>query len=371
MRGLALVPEPPAGPPADLGAGVAASGTALPEAVTALAPAGAECFWSGCADGSVRLHGSDGVELRRWAAHGGGVSRLCPRPGSDMLASAGDDGRVCLWRAGELQQVLLQADDWVEQMAWSPDGRILAASAGRNLHLWRDGTPIDAGYVPGGSVLALAWSAEARLAIAANNTLQLWQADAGAPTPVPGLQGAPIVLGWRADGRALAAGTQDGVLQVWRLAETGVDGDKKHAGSAGGSQLTMRGYPAKVRCVRWHPRCSRVATTGGSDVVVWDVPERGPGRATPLRAHETAVTVLAYAPDGDLLASADRAGRICLWRDGSQPLQRFSLQAEATTLLWSADGAALVVGTIDGRLHVHAGLAGGGQPPARVDYQDL
>jgi WD40 repeat protein len=133
---------------------------------------------------------------------------------------------------------------------------------------------------------------------------------------------------------------------VWRQPSAGK--------RAAGARLTMRGYPAKVHCLDWHPRRSRVATAGGSDVVVWDIPQTGPGRARPLRAHDAAVTALGYGPDGSVLASADRAGRVCLWRDGGDLLQTYVLGAEIAALAWSPDGRALALGCTDGRLHVQA-----------------
>ncbi|MCF7983081.1 MAG: hypothetical protein K9L70_01635 [Thiohalocapsa sp.] len=371
MRGLAGMPQAPPSPSSPGSAGDACEHdraadavvrdwrSALPESVTVLAWTDGGGLCSGAADGSIRLHGIGGVALRVLAAHDGGVTALCPRPGTDAVASAGEDGRVCLWGSdGDVPEIPMQSSHWVEHLAWTGDGRTLAAAAGRSLQLWRDAGSAGIWYDSRRTVLAFAWAPDGRrLAIAANQGLHVWRDGAEAPAQLLDFPGAPLAVDWRSDGKALAVGTQDGFLQVWR--------QPAPAGKRGaGGQLTMRGYPAKVRCVHWHPRRSRVATAGGSDVAVWDTPQTGPGRAVPLRAHEAAVTALAYAPDGGLLASADRDGRVCLWRDGGDLLLTFVLGAEVTALSWSPDGAVLALGCTDGQLRV---LEPGGRRAATAE----
>ena len=325
--------------------------SSLPEAVTALCwSAGNDgALWSAGADGWIRRHGADGSEQRAWQAHDGGITRLCPQPGSDHLASAGEDGRVLLWdAAGTLLDTLAEESCWAEHLAWTADGRILAAAAGRSIQLWRDGESLGVWYDARRSVLALAWAPEGRrLATAANKGLHLWQVGGQTPVQLLDFPGAPVTLGWRPDGKALAVGTQDGFLQVWRqAAAAGVRG-KRAPGP-----LTMRGYPAKVSCLDWHPTRSCVATAGGPDVVLWDIPAAGEGKPTPLRLHRTPVTALAFAPDGATLASAGRDGRVCLWSDGGELLQALALDAEVTAAVWSPDASMLALGCTDGRLRV-------------------
>jgi WD40 repeat protein len=342
----------------------------LPEAVTALhwrpgASGGDGDVLAAGADGWIRSYRADiGGERLAWQAHDGGITRLCLRPrpsdaGSDKssdpwpaaLASAGEDGRIRLWGAGgEHVTTLAEESNWVEHLAWSPDGRFLAASAGRSIHLWRGEESLGIWYDAARSVLALAWAPDSRrLATAANKGLYLWEVGGQAPAQLMAFPGAPVVLGWRPDGKALAVGTQDGFLQVWRQAGAGSGHARRMAGS---SQLTMRGYPAKVTCLDWHPTRSRVATAGGQDVVLWEIPTVGEGEPTPLRLHRTAVTALTYSPDGNLLASGDRDGRVCFWRDGDTLLQSVSLDAEISAAAWNGLETAIAFGCTNGTITV-------------------
>lgn len=340
----------------------------LPEAVTALrwrtacadrVSGAEEDLLAAGADGWIRSHaGADGAESLAWQAHDGGVTAVCLRPLPKqptnglpaVLASAGEDGRVALWDArGVLAATLAEESSWVEHLAWTQDGRLLAAAAGRSIHLWRGDESLGVWYDANRSVLALAWAPDGkRLATAANKGLHLWQVGGDAPVQLLQFPGAPVVLGWRPDGKALAVGTQDGFLQVWRQTSRSRDTRK----AAVSSQLTMRGYPAKVSCLDWHPTRSRIATAGGQDVVLWDIPAAGEGKPTPLHLHRTAVTALTYAPDGALLASGDRDGRVCIWSDAGAPLQSLSLEAEVACAVWNADGSAVAFGCTDGAITV-------------------
>lgn len=321
----------------------------LPEAVTQLAwgPDGALC--SAGADGWIRGFDPDGAQMRAWGAHQGGITRLCRQPGSRVQASAGEDGRVLLWGPeGRLLQTLAEESGWVEHLAWTPDGRTLAAAAGRSIQLWRDGESIGVWYDARRSVLALAWAPDGkRLATAANKGLHLWRVGGQAPVQLLEFPGAPVALDWRADGKALAVGTQDGFLQVWRQAAPAGRGGRDGAG-----QLSMRGYPAKVTCLQWHPCQPRIATAGGTDVVVWEIAATGGGKPRPLRMHRSAVTALGYSPVGDLLVTADRDGAVALWSDAGSLLQTLKLDGEVTSVAWCANSSAFALGCTDGRLAV-------------------
>ena len=68
-------------------------------------------------------------------------------------------------------------------MAWAPDGRRLATAANKGLYLWRVGANPD---------------------------------EAAEPVQLLSFPGAPVSVAWQANGKALAVGTQEACLQVWR-----------------------------------------------------------------------------------------------------------------------------------------------------------
>ena len=346
MSGLAAVQDP---------APFGVHGTlAVEDAVTTLAwrPDGS-ALYVGNAAGGLRCLDAHGATRFAWQAHQGGVTRIALQPGDpEVLATAGGDGRVVLWNAnsGEQTAVLASENGWVEHLAWTPNGEVLAAAARRTISLWRGTESLGVWYDARRQVLAMSWAPDGRrLATAANKGLYLWHLDyagedGAQPMQLLSFPGAPIALAWQRDSRALAVGTQDGYLQVWQPARPDRGGSQGKA-----RQLTMRGYPGTVDCLAWHPRRALIATAGGHDVVLWEMPAAGQNaRGRPLRHHRETVTALNWSGDGEYLASADRGGRLCIWNlDGDAV---FSLRAgnEVTALTWRSDGSALAVGDIDG-----------------------
>ncbi len=312
-------------------------------------------LYAASAAGEIEYLDTDGKLLTQWQAHQGGVTRLRLQPNHpDVLASAGEDGRVVLWNSadGSEQSTLINESDWIEHLDWTPDGNVLAAAARKTISLWRGAESLGMWYDARRQVLAMAWAPDGkRLATAANKGLYLWRMqdagnDSSEPMQLLSFPGAPVSLAWQPNSKALAVGTQDGFLQIWRPADNA--GGKRNESA---KQLTMRGYPGKVNCLAWHPTTTTIATAGGPDVVLWQLTHKGT-KGNPLRHHQSTVTAITWSPDGTLLASGDRAGRLCIWDSEGDPVFSQKLDHEISTLGWRNDSLVLAIGDTGGALHL-------------------
>ncbi|KPK40299.1 MAG: hypothetical protein AMJ69_02815 [Gammaproteobacteria bacterium SG8_47] len=319
------------------------------DAVTDLVWSSDKGLVAASASGWIKRYTADGAPVAQWQGHRGGVVCLRLQPEGELLASAGEDGKVKLWnQSGEVAEVLVEESGWIEHLEWTPDGRVLAAGAERTIHLWKGRESLGVWYDPRRRLLAMAWAPDGkRLATASNKGIYVWRLGGDAPVQLLEFPGAPLSVAWSRNGRALAVGTQDGFLQIWRREPNGK-----------AKQLTMRGYLAKVVCLAWHPHTPLIASAGGKDVVLWNlIANSGANRATPLKRHTRTITKLAYEAHGRLLASGDREGRVCLWRDSGELEEEWLLGSEVTALQWCAEQATLAVGTSEGRVHVYAGAS--------------
>ena len=237
-------------------------------------------------------------------------------PKDDTLASAEGD-KVYLWSPddGWAHGGPLQAHGVVHQVAWSPDGRYLAAAAD--------------------DFASVVWD------MAHDRKLAL--SDGFESPRASGTCG--LATAFSPDGRLLAMGTSSGVriwdTSSWQRRTKSVDAD-----------LIVG---ANVTSVSFSPDGRLLVSTAATDVVqVWALPA---GKEVQrLEAARFTATCSAFSPDGKLLAVGDAGGYVSLWTVGSWKLQKALPYGHTVKgVAFSPDGTQLV--------------AGGDGPPVMWDVQ--
>ncbi|MBN8246400.1 MAG: WD40 repeat domain-containing protein [Verrucomicrobia bacterium] len=291
-----------------------------------------------------RLSAASGAREDEWSGHEGGTFGAVTSPREARVASVGQDGLLKLWIPGTPQPVasLSMGASWVEQVAWSPEGTLLAAAAGRRVRIvGGDGVPkVDLDPLPS-TVTAVAWARDGKdLLLTSYGGVHRW--DAVSRTlrePLP-WKTSLISVAMSPDRRWIVAGTQEQSIQIWEMPYRP------------GEELAMSGYPAKVRHLAWHYSSRYLATDGGTEAMVWDCAGRGPAGTTPriLQGHSGRITALAYQRAGHLLATGGEEGEVLLWNAGksSTAVHRLPLGAPISSLAWNHDDTALAIGTRTG-----------------------
>ncbi len=327
---------------ADPGVGQPLRGHAGPISAIAWNPDG-EQVATASRDGSVRLW-SLVPAARRRLMHPGAVHAIAWHPGGTRLATASDDGKLRIFDLdGDEPPRTLEHGRTALSLAWSPDGQRLASAGGSRLRVWSGGGEPLQEFVPGRrgeDTLAVAWSPSGDLLVAGNDDrLLIFPGGEGPARPVSGPHGPQLRLVFAPDGLELASASVRGAARRWR-------GDL----SAGTAALQESGrLPGEVNDLAWCPdgllalarEDHRVDLLAGDGLVVL---ERNTGVAAQsvacdatqlvagladgrlrrwwrsgsqpghdLRGHTAEVDALALGPDGQLLASGDRSGRLYLW----------------------------------------------------------
>ncbi|WP_399432231.1 helix-turn-helix domain-containing protein [Streptomyces sp. WAC05374] len=246
----------------------------------------------------------------RLGGHGGPVNAVAFAPGGGLLASAGSDGTVRLWRVADRRATAtLTVPGRVRAVAFGADGRLLAAtSTDGPVRLWdtaaRHGgrAVVLPARTAGARAVAFAPHGRTLAVAAADGTVGLWDTGGDRPRAVASLtghQGRVNALAYAPDGRTLVSAGADRTVRLW-------DAD------GGGPVAVLRGHTDEVLGAAFAPD-GRTVATGGVDrtVRLWDTRlRRSVGAWT---GHSDDVNAVAYTPDGTMVVSAGGDGTTRLW----------------------------------------------------------
>ncbi|NPV65869.1 MAG: protein kinase [Anaerolineae bacterium] len=232
-------------------------------------------------------------------------------PDGRMLVSAGRDGTIRRWDVAARQPIdppLTGHTDWINGLAFSPDGSLLA-SAGRD------------------------------------RTIRLWDAASGEPIgdPLVGHAAEVWAIAFSPDGAALVSGDAEGGLLLWNLTGT--------------PTITRRleGHTGAIYAVAFSPDGRLIASAGEEQTIrLWDAAS-GEALGDPLAAHANWVLALAFSPDGTRLASVGVDASVILW--DAQTRQALGRLQNAHSgwirdVTFSPDGARLATASMDGTLRL-------------------
>ena len=301
----------------------------------------------------------------RRGVHEGGLLALGDPPeAATTFATAGQDGRVLIWDAaeGQVSQAIDVGGGWVENVAWSPDGQLLAASCSRQVCVYgAEGGEVWRSDDHPSTVSAIAWASARELATACYGRVTFFDASTGEARQKLEWQGSLVSMVLSADGGIVACGSQDNTVHFWRRTT--------------GEDSMMSGYPTKPSALAFDDKGTLLATSGGEAVTVWSFRGKGPEGTRPgvLEFHIQPITTLAFAPSARRLASGGRDGTVVVWSLGRNgkggPVGAAYVEGAVAELYWRPDGRALAALDSLGGVTVW----GIGKSKGRIapDYADL
>jgi WD40 repeat protein/serine/threonine protein kinase len=185
------------------------------------------------------------------------------------LASGSHDRAVKVWETASGQVIrTLQGDSMVWSVAFSSDGKRLAANDGRTVKLWdlASGKVVATLQGHNDQVTGVAFSPDGKLLASGSNdrTVKVWDvASARELHTLRGHRGPAGRVAFNRDGTRLASGSVDYTVKVWDVAS--------------GQELRTLRHESLVGAVAFSPDGMRLATGCDGMVRVWD--------ATPLAAE--------------------------------------------------------------------------------------
>jgi RNA polymerase sigma factor (sigma-70 family) len=333
--------------------------------------------WEG---GKVQIwDAGTGKEIKAWKAHTETVTALTFTPDGKRLVTGGEDKAVHLWdiETGKEVRSFTGHDDRVLCAAVSPDGKLLVTGAAdATARLWDLATDKELHVLKGHeyAVGAVAFSPNGKSLLTGGHDgfVRLWEVATGKELrKVPGRQGGITGLFFTPDGKRLVSGDYHRTVRVRDVA-TGKDAHDfvGHEGRVAGvafapdgklvatasqdrtvrlwtagkevRRLTIEG-PGGAAAVALSPDSKTVAAGVFKGIILWDAATGKELRK--LEGHEGWVLSLAFAPDGQSMASGGDDTTIYLWDPVTgKELRKIADGKRVGSLTFSPHGKTLAAG---------------------------
>lgn len=252
--------------------------------------------------------------------------------------------------AGEASQV--------RALAFSPDGKLLAAAGGNpgqfgEIKLWDVAGRNELRVIRGhrDNIFAVAFSPDGRtLATCSYDRLiKLWDVASG--NEIKTLKDhtdAVFSIAFSPDGKRLASASADRTVKIWDVA-------------SGQRLYTLNDALDAVNTIVFHPS-GRILMGAGADrtIRLWALDQAEGRQINSLIAHEDAINVLALSPDGKLLASAGADNALKLW-NATTLEEHLTIERQPDwvfALSFSPDGKQLAAGRYDGSIAIYDPFTG-------------
>lgn len=278
--------------------------------------------------------------LHTFKGHTDAIRAIAFSPDGSLLASGSWDATIRLWdtHTGKQIGIMTGHPHFVEQMAFSGNGKYAAGSSRLVIHIWNTetGTAIPSSRTRGGLIRELMFSHDNNTLTSVSIAILLRTAEAATNRELftkefNGHKNNPWSITISPDQTILASASNKNRIRIWDMA-TGRQ-----------TRLIKTKHRDGIGELAFSPDQALLASGSHDNTIrVWDL-SSGKEQFT-LRGHSKEVESLAFSPDGTLLASGSWDGRLCLWdiKTKSQVFQRDGRMGGIIAVLFSLDGKTII-----------------------------
>jgi WD40 repeat protein/serine/threonine protein kinase len=306
------------------------------------------------------------LDLRTLTGHTDWVQTVAFSRDGTLLASASLDKTIMIWDTATwmLLHTLSGHKDEVKSVAFGEGNRLASGSEDGTVRIWdaRAGKELlsvqahKGGKKEGGGVMRVAFSPDgSRLASASRDkTIKIWDPTSGRELNTLSHKNQVFCVAFSPDGSRLASGDWDGKIRIWDPA-------------TGQILWELDAKTIWVWNIAFSPDGNRLASASFSGhISIWDAASGRELRR--LKGHNGGALGLAFTPDGSRLVSGGEDQMIKIWDAANwellQTLKGHTGNVDAVAL--SPDGSRLASGAADKTIKIWD--AGGGQEPRTLEW---
>ena len=222
------------------------------------------------------------------------------------IAVASGDHTISLWQPtaeGWKKRAVLKGRSPPLSLALSPDGTELASGGGQDVRLWSTTPPAEpSDWMPlsESEFKCLSTDGRAFLLALTNGVIELWDSATLTKTATfawPETNAVSFAL--HSDGKTIVSGSENGTIKLWRV-----------AGRSLQEERSLKLGTSRVTHLALSPNEKTIAAASPETVMLWDV-ESGQSL---LEFDQVDTYSLKFSPDGTMLVSTSRDGKVKLWQ---------------------------------------------------------
>ncbi|HWQ46067.1 MAG TPA: WD40 repeat domain-containing protein [Longilinea sp.] len=199
--------------------------------------------------------------------------------------------------AALVEQVYQFGSGWVNTMAYSPDGQLLALATSLGIEIYDAVTSEEIRHIDTNleSCTSVAFSPDGTLVAAGySHTATIWYVSNGTVyQQMTAYRGGITEIAYSPDGTYLAAGTRDGSIDLWQVTD--------------GSHILSLTTGHWIQDMDFSPDGSILAAGAGSTIYFWSIPQGALLKAIGL---DSTLTAFNFSQDGTTVASVSENGVI-------------------------------------------------------------